>query len=294
MPSQNSYATWTDDEDSANTGKVEVSRDLIKASVSEATLKILKYGIKDGYQSTDYFEFEPERMRKVLNPIQGTWTGHCAQQHGDEQITSVIRISILVASNRKRIQGKGEDFNGAFEFEGVIGSSQTSVVEFSFAITNDKDGASRTCRGSLDAGRDVITAQWSSNKKTETGETVPNQTFDLRRTAPSLLRYRYTPHEFAEDPVRSRWAFACSAALHQAQERLWSRRFFEARFTERKRFVDLTTRSLIVSMGLTPQNPLNSSEQGELDYLRRELNPSEARFYQTLAEFEIQKLPWHP
>ncbi|KAF5376289.1 hypothetical protein D9615_008531 [Tricholomella constricta] len=122
----------------------------------------------------------------------------------------------------------------------------------------------------------------------------PNRPFTLMRIPPTLLRYRYTPDQFAEDPVRSRWSFACSAALHQAQEVLWSRRFFEARFAERKRYVALTTRALIVQMGLTPQAPLTPVEKGELEYLRRELNPSEARFYQALAEFEIQKLPWHP
>jgi hypothetical protein len=51
---------------------------------------------------------------------------------------------------------------------------------------------------------------------------------------------------------------------------------------------------MIVRMQLTPQIPLSMVEEGELDYLRRTLDPSEARFYQALAEFEIQKLPWHP
>ncbi|KAF9440058.1 hypothetical protein P691DRAFT_768352 [Macrolepiota fuliginosa MF-IS2] len=79
-----------------------------------------------------------------------------------------------------------------------------------------------------------------------------------------------------------------------AQEKMWSRGFLEERAAERKRYVELSTRSLIVTMGLTPQKPLSAAEKGELDRLRRNLNPSEARFYQALADFEIQKLPWHP
>jgi hypothetical protein len=210
---------------------------------------------------------------------------------GDEVINYILRISFRLSSDLKQLIGKGEDFNTTFDIEGRIKRLPTGY-NLDFSIVGNE--LSKTASGTFDPANDVITMAWSDRmKKDDPGEPY-YQPFQLRRTPPSLLRYRYSPREFSEDPVRSRWAFACNAALHQAQEKLWSRKFFEARFQERKRFVELTTRSLIISMGLTPQRPLTPVETGELEHLRRGLNPSEARFYHALSSFEIQKLPWHP
>ena len=152
----------------------------------------------------------------------------------------------------------------------------------------------RRCTGKLDLDTDTIIASWSDRRQRENPDEVDYQPFTLRRTPPFLYRYRYAPHEYAEDPARARWSFAINAVLHQVQAKMWSRQFFERRFNDRKRFVELSTRDLIVSMGLTPQDPLSQVEKQELDFLRRDLDPSEARFYHALATFEIQKLPWHP
>lgn len=283
---------WTDDQESG--GGKELSQDDVRASLHHVHVDILKYGIKDGYHSSEFYEFEPGRLKNVSSPVQGTWTGHCLRQEGEEVVSYVLRISIRLSLNKNQIVGKGEDYTGAFGFTGSVDTTR-ATHEFSFVVTDDDDGLSRTCAGKLDPETDTITAQWrnAGRRVTDDDETL-NRPFVLTRTPPSLIRYRYTPDQFLEDPVRSRWNFACAIALHQAQEKLWSRRFFEARFAERKRYVELTTRSLIVLMGLTPQNPLTMAEKGELEYLRRDLNPSEARFYQALAEFDIQKLPWHP
>lgn len=344
----------------------EASLPALKSLTSSIPLEILKHGIKDGYATTDYYEFEPHRLESEGDnsvPLQGTWTGHCqkvgdvkktrrksallgdgeySEGDGDEYGSDsdsdgvedaldggssnfssyILRLSMKVLKDGRTLAGKGEDYADTFEFKGAIKKrlkTQGGGVEFVFTVVPDEtDGQSgafkgkiRSCYGTLDTEREIITARWVSNSRK--GYTIespsnmlkslstvlndpnnPNPLFELRRTPPYLVRYRYTPSQFEEDPVRSRWAFATSAATHIAQSQLWSRKFFEQRFSERKRFVELTTRSLIVSQRLTPQNPLSAVEQAELDYLRQELDPSEARFYQALAEFEIQKLPWHP
>ncbi|KAJ3506012.1 hypothetical protein NLJ89_g7110 [Agrocybe chaxingu] len=290
VPIQNSFATWVDEDE--NTTKEVITPLLIKAKISRIPLAILKYGIQDGFQSTDYFEFEPDRLRWSSHPIQGTWTGHCSRTEGSEVTTYVLRISLRLSADQKQIIGKGEDFGNTFSLAGRISRTRTGY-DFEFALVED-DELSRTASGHLDTLTNTITLSWSDRRQKENPEEPYYRPIQMRKTPPSLLRYRYTPQRFSEDPVRARWAFACSAALHLAQERLWSRRFFEARFRERKRFVELSTRALIVTMGLTPQKPLTSIENGELEHLRRDLNPSEARFYQALCEFEIQKLPWHP
>jgi len=293
VPNQNSFGTWVDEDETNSIGKEPITTQTIKGETSTISLSILKYGIQDGFQSTDYFEFEPARLRRVFHPIQGTWTGHCSRTEGDEIITYVLRISFRVLSDLRTLKGKGEDFTHTFNLEGRITHARTGY-NLEFSIVDDEDESSKTATGCLDTSTETLTLCWSDRRKKDNPEEIYYQPIQMRKTPPSLLRYRYNARQFDEDPIRSRWAFACNAALHQAQERLWSRRFFEARFKERKRFVSLSTRSLIVGMGLTPQNPLNALEKGELEYLRRDMNPSEARFYQALCEFEIQKLPWHP
>ncbi|KAF8069901.1 hypothetical protein FPV67DRAFT_1413425 [Lyophyllum atratum] len=294
VPADNSFASWTSSEADAAIGpKIQLSWEEAKSIASGIPHGILKYGIKDGYSVTNYYEFEDLASDQDSSSIEGTWTGLSPRQFGDEWISCVLRVSIRL-SGAFKIVGKGEDFTGAFEFSGAITSVQESSLTFKFVVLDEKDGTLRTCTGTLDKACATITAQWKTMRRDDSGDDDRDVPFTLKRTPPTLLRYRYTQHQFAEDPVRSQWSFACEAARHQAQEALWSCQFFEARFAERKRYVELTTRALIVQMGLTPQIPLTPVEKGELEYLRQELNPSEARFYQALAEFEIQKLPWHP
>jgi len=289
IPIQNSFGTWVDEDEASNTiGKVPLTLLDLKAQAAHIPLTILKYGIHDAFHSTNYYEFEPAKHCRISHPIHGTWTGHRSRTIGNETINYIIRISFRISSNR--LIGKGEDFSTTFNTEGHVKRSLTGY-DFDFNIVDDDDELSKTASGSLDPVNDVITMSWNDHRKDDNPDEPYYQPFQLRRTPPSQLRYRYTPQEFSEDPVRSRWSFACNAALHHAQEKLWSRRFFETRFKERKRFVELATRSLIVGMGLTPQMPLSSAETGELEYLLRNLNPSEARFYHALSWFEIQKLP---
>ncbi|KAF8149382.1 hypothetical protein B0H34DRAFT_785385 [Crassisporium funariophilum] len=284
IPSQNSFASWVDDEDANTRGQEPVDLESIRMKIAHIPLAILKYGIHDGFQSTDYYEFEPSRLRRVSHALQGTWTGHASRTEGDEVITYILRVSFRVSPDLRKITGKGEDYSSAFDFEGRVSGGKEGY-DFTFSPV-DEDDVSKTCSGCLNTSTDVITIRWTDRRQKENPEEPFYLPIQLRRTPPSLLRYRYTPFQFSEDPVRSRWAFACNAALHLAQEKLWSRQFFQARFSERRRFVDF--------MGLTPQKPLNAAEKGELEYLRRDLNPSEARFYYALSEFEVRKLPWHP
>ncbi|KAG6836058.1 hypothetical protein H0H93_011847 [Arthromyces matolae] len=270
-------------------GFIESSKVLIKGLKA---LGHLHPFIINGYSVTNYYEFD----RPTLNvspefaQIEGTWSGHYTRQYGDNWVNCILRVSIRLDSQPK-ITGKGEDFAGAFEFMGLSQAHHT-YLDFTFIVEDEEDGSSRTCTGRLQRASDTIVAQWKTTHGGGTGEL--EEAFTLQRTPPSLLRYKYTPQQFAEDPVRSRWAFACSSALHQAQAKLWSRRFFEEKFQARRRYVKLTTRALIVQLGLSPYIPLTQTENQELESLRQELDPSEARFYQALSEFEIQKLSWHP
>ncbi|KAF9444007.1 hypothetical protein P691DRAFT_712505 [Macrolepiota fuliginosa MF-IS2] len=298
VPAQITFGTWGEAEDVTPCPREAVTKETIQATLSNTSHEILKYGHRDGYQSTDYFEFEPQRKGYLgpPHPLEGTWSGHNLLMAGEDTVTYILRISILV-HNGQQIVGKGEHFTGAFEFSGHVRPlhpGRRSKYDFSFALTDDEDGLQKECYGQLDVKTGILHAQWTDRRINEDPSNIAYQPFELTKTPPSLTRYRYTNEALVEDPVRARWSFACAAARHMAQEKMWSRGFLEERATERKRYVELSIRSLIVTMGLTPQKPLSAAEKGELDRLRRNLNPSEARFYQALADFEIQKLPWHP
>ncbi|TFK17049.1 hypothetical protein FA15DRAFT_676340, partial [Coprinopsis marcescibilis] len=295
VPIQNSFGTWVDEDEAsaAAGGKEPLSIEAINTSLEHISNDILKFGIQDAFHATDYYEFEPHRLRAGLNPVQGTWAGHCSRREGDETITFLMRLSFRLSSDRKTILGKGEDYSSTFAFSGIATRSRHGYA-FKVEVLDDEDGLCRTCTGLLSLSSDTIKAVWSDRRQKDNPDEVDYQPFTLRRTPPTLFRHRYTANQFSEDPVRARWSFACNAALYEVQAKLWSRKFFEAKFAERKRFVELSTRALIVSMGLTPQNPLSMAEKQELEFLRRDLDPSEARFYHALAQFEIQKLSWHP
>jgi hypothetical protein len=274
-------------------GKEELTLEAIQSSLKYIARDILKFGIQDEFNAVDYYEFEPHRLRGGVNPLQGTWSGHCSRRDGEETITFLVRLSFRLSPDRKALLGKGEDYASTFNFGGSTVRSRGGY-DFQFAITDDDGGLCRTCSGHLSISTDTITASWSDRRKKDNPNEIDYASFTLRRTPPFLHRYRYAPHAYAEDPVRARWSFACNAVLHEVQAKMWSRRFFEEKFNDRKRFVELSTRDMVVRMGLTPQQPLTMAERQELDFLRRDLDPSEARFYHALAAFEIQKLPWHP
>jgi hypothetical protein len=294
VPIQNTFGTWVDEDESQASvdGKEPLTPETIQSSLENISNEILKFGIQDAFHATDYYEFELHRLRSS-NPIQGTWAGHCSRKEGDETITFLTRISFRLSSDRKTLLGKGEDYSSTFTFTGTI-SRAKGGYEFQVDVDDDDDGMCRKCVGLFSLTNDTIIAAWSDRRKKHNPDEVDYRPFTLRRTPPALYKDRYTPAQFAEDSARARWSFACNATLHQVQAQMWSRRFFEEKFAGRKRFVELSTRALVVSMGLTPQSPLSMAEKLELDYFRRDLDPSEARFYHALAQFEIQKLPWHP
>jgi len=270
---------------------------MIRGLAAQIPHSILKYGIQDGFSSTDYYEFEPHRTRRVSHALQGTWTGICSRTEGGgaepEVITFLVRLSIRVAPDLRTIIGKGEDYSQAFNFEGKV-KRDKSGYSFHFSVVDPDDDLSRKASGFLSTTSNTMTLTWSDRRQKDNPEEAQYLPFELTTTPPSLFRCRYTALELSEDPVRARWSFACEASLRLAQEKLWSQRFFKSLFHERRRFVELSARELVVRMGVTPQRSLSAVEKGELEYLRRHINPSEARFYQALAEFEVQKLPWHP
>ncbi|KAF9557975.1 hypothetical protein CPC08DRAFT_710010 [Agrocybe pediades] len=291
-PRFNSFAAFVAEDESGALDSKEVTISSVQSQAASVPLTILKYGAQDGYTSTDYYEFETSRSTAHL--LQGTWTGYMSRLDFDlgKDVVHVIRISFRVSSDKRKIEGKGETYQNVFSFEGKVRRHQVGYA-FEFDV-DDEDGFRQTALGALDTSKDIITMAWLDEMKKDNPEDAYYRPFQLRRTPPTLLRHRYTPAEFLEDPVGARWSYAFRAAYHLAQQKLWSLRFYRARVTERQRFVELNMRSTIASMGFSPRRPLSQIEALELEHLLRDLSPSEARFYQALVNFELKKYPLHP
>ncbi len=102
VPAQITFGTWNEEDDIISVPREVVTREIIQATLTKTSYEILKYGHRDGFQSTDYFEFEPHRRKHLgaPHPLEGTWTGHNSFMEGEDTITYVLRLSILVQNGQ--------------------------------------------------------------------------------------------------------------------------------------------------------------------------------------------------
>lgn len=114
--------------------------------------------------------------------------------------------------------------------------------------------------------------------------------FIFTRTPAAAYRFRYNDDQFKANRARARWGFAIAATVDQVQRKRFSWAYLKQRFTERKRFLELAKRNKMNIKELTPWTPLNVEESAEFGKFKSDLPPSDARFYYSVAEFEVHKL----
>lgn len=117
-------------------GKEAFTLEAIQSSLKYISRDILKFGIQDEFNAIDYYEFEPHRLRGGVNPLQGTWSGHCSRRDGEETITFLVRLSFRLSPDRKALLGKGEDYASTFNFGG---SAVRSRSGYDFQIPGKLD-----------------------------------------------------------------------------------------------------------------------------------------------------------
>lgn len=115
-------------------------------------------------------------------------------------------------------------------------------------------------------------------------------TFTLRRTPTSSHRFSYTAVQFAENPSQARQCFVIHAVKNQVQKRLYSWRYFQARFSERRRSTVLLEAAERSRRWITPGTGLDSAETQELLDLKRDFETADARFYNALVIFKLEYL----
>ncbi|KAJ7053428.1 hypothetical protein C8F01DRAFT_1064970 [Mycena amicta] len=111
----------------------------------------------------------------------------------------------------------------------------------------------------------------------------------LRRTPPAAYRHLYTPAELKANPGKARWNFALAAVRAEVQRKNCSGAYLRARNAERKRWVELTVLDKKVAQNYKPATPLTAEEKDELAQLTVKIPPRDIRFYDALADFELNK-----
>ncbi|KAG6915736.1 hypothetical protein DXG01_010066 [Tephrocybe rancida] len=118
-------------------------------------------------------------------------------------------------------------------------------------------------------------------------------TFQLSRTPASLARFRYSPEAFLKSPSKARWTFAMDSILHVLRRNSLAKPYVLSQLRDIRRFVELTTKSLIFRWNLTSYINLTDNEKAELRELRRNMPPSIDQFYHKIAVHLHDRLMYH-
>ena len=134
-------------------------------------------------------------------------------------------------------------------------------------------------RGRLNEDGTVLSGQWDSwgieNMLLE--DIGP---FIMCRLDPEILSARPPPWEFEEDRIGSLWRFALTAAKEQVLRSSYSWKFFKKRRDIRRRCVELSKQQ-------TLNQWVNEAKVKEVNQAIRSLSPADARFYTSVANYEI-------
>jgi hypothetical protein len=123
--------------------------------------------------------------------------------------------------------------------------------------------------GKRDMASRVINGEWGTKRGTIIG------TMTLLPIPVSLCRFR-PEVGVTMNIARARWKSAGAAVLDDVRRRLWSWRFFKARFATRKHYTQLYRRRYLSDV-------LNDRESNALMAYERNLLPTDVQFYRTIA-----------
>ncbi|KAF4621020.1 hypothetical protein D9613_000104 [Agrocybe pediades] len=249
----------------------------------ELPLDIVKFGVQDTlefpYSEKGQASESFSEISQQFHPILGVWTCRISYLDSDDdlaQYTSQITIEEdAVDGNITAMASTGPGMTANFR-----GTARATETGFDLNVVEDTE--ERSFRATVDVETGIMAVSWSDGWEEQ-----------YTRTPPSLVRYRYTPQQFLEDPTRSRRAFAWNAVLHVVRQKLWDKKFIQARLLERKRFVELSLRLQIDLAGYTPRKPLDRAEKMELSQLQVCLTPAQAKFFLAITQFELDKVTKH-
>ncbi|KAJ7230020.1 hypothetical protein GGX14DRAFT_581900 [Mycena pura] len=296
-----------------------------KATLARVDTGILTCEIQD--EPINVYDFETLHPPPVTlaNPLDGKWTGRLLETDGTA--TEGV-VSMVLTRTADKLTGAAENYLGLLAVEGSVEEDHKIVLTLSWPdgfvaeCTGQYDTETDTIKGtwevkeeensdsesgsddededgsdddSSEDGDDDSNSEdddddKSSSSDSTSGDSTGSLTFVFRRTPSSAYRFYCTDAEFTSNRARARWNFAIAAAIDEVQRTRMSWSYLKGRFEERKRFIELMKRDNIDTGYLTPWTPLTDSESAELTRLKSALRSCDARFYNTVAEFELQQL----
>jgi hypothetical protein len=248
--------------------------------LSKIDPRILKYGVQKDMDPTSYDLPELE-AQEFTEPLGGEWSGYCSRI-GNLSTHGLMQIHITKVSLDDTFEGRGQDIHGIFDIRGKMGPEGVPDVEMTF-IRGDKERSEGeicplVCKARLGPVLGKMFGDWGTHDVARLGD------FSLSRTPTSVYRFFHLNRSYDGNLARDRWVFATQAVLHIVQRRLWSWRYFKARFVDRNRFCQLW-----YCKNLTDHIfALTSEERRELEHLEQMLHPADARFYRSIARVHFK------
>ncbi|KAJ7744673.1 hypothetical protein B0H16DRAFT_1559793 [Mycena metata] len=222
------------------------------------------------------------------NALDGMWTGKLSFSDG----------SVPYGTIAMRITAAGENFHGGGGGGGCItaevaGTFEENTLRFTITWPDPYKYWAR-CKGHYAPWADTIVGTWGE-ETAESEEVKMSLRFVFHRP-PS---FRGT--DASDNRARERWAVAIGATINMFGPTAWRKcraqlrcSWLVDRLAERKRFVDLARRDIARwQESSTPWGILKDDEAAELQKLKIELRPSDARVYTSLAESQLQQLVDH-
>ncbi|KAF7350881.1 Protein kinase domain-containing protein [Mycena sanguinolenta] len=262
---------------------------------SPNTPSVLLYGLGDEPKHANDLEERHPILATLADPLDDIWTGQLLFPDGTAPEGT---LSMLLTHTPDGLTGTAENYLGVLDVSGTV--KDQSSIRFMIAWP---DGFAVVCTGKHDQETDTITGSWESksdrtdalNAITENMDQAPEDTnsTDYRFVFQRPPSFRYA--RFSGNPSRARWEFAIGAALDAVRRRRTNWWRITDRLAQGKQFVELRKRQEIDSREISiPQwKPLSAEESAKLQRLKTELHPSDARFYNEVADFELQQLVDH-
>jgi hypothetical protein len=109
----------------------------------------------------------------------------------------------------------------------------------------------------------------------------------ISRTAEDILRFRPSPKAFRENKPRALWDYAIKAVRDRVRRSRLSSSYVAERRGDRQRFLDLAKRMWYCGRSL------NREEVDEHGRILQRLRWTDARFYMSMIQFDLQENPDH-
>lgn len=230
----------------------------------------------------------PANVTESNGALDGTWTGQLFFPDGSVPYGT---ISMQLIRTGDDFNGLAENSTGLLKVTGTI--ARDNLLRFTFTWP-EGTGYRVECKGPYAAWADTITGFWEP--KTEDSPEALDRTNSSSTGPRWSLRFVFRRPPATDGLARARWKVAIAATINMvgstALRKARARRqcsWLVERLAERKRFIDLTKREMAGRQNLsTPW--LDDEEVTELQLLKIELRPCDARVYTSLAKSELQQL----